>query len=51
MKQILSSILFFVSSISLAQKYDGLAIEKRNIDKNNNIYTLGKEFIFQNRNY
>lgn len=32
--------------MSFGQQYDGLHIEKRKVDKNNRIYTLGKEFIF-----
>ena len=32
--------------MSFGQQYDGVYIEKRKIDKNNRIYTLGREFVF-----
>ncbi|WP_051219179.1 DUF3108 domain-containing protein [Flavobacterium frigidarium] len=39
--------LFVLASIScFAQQYDGVHFEKSNIDKNNLIYKLGKEFIY-----
>ncbi len=39
-------IILLVSNLVLGQQYDGLHIEKSKIDKNNSIYTLGKEFVF-----
>jgi len=30
-----------------AQQYDGVKIEKIKVDKNNEIYTYGKEFIYR----
>lgn len=39
-------IILLVSNLVLGQQYDGLYIEKSKIDKNNSIYTLGKEVVF-----
>ncbi|SFN37470.1 hypothetical protein SAMN04487989_1018 [Bizionia echini] len=39
-------IILLISNLVLGQQYDGLCIEKSKIDKNNSIYTLGKEFVF-----
>lgn len=46
MKNRILIVLLLVSNISFGQQYDGLHIEKRNVDKNNQIYTLGKQFLF-----
>jgi len=39
-------IVLLASNLAFGQQYDGLYIEKKKIDKNNSIYTLGKEFVF-----
>ena len=39
-------ISLLISFSGICQQYDGVEIEKSKIDKNNTIYTLGKEFIF-----
>ncbi|HUH29329.1 hypothetical protein [Gelidibacter sp.] len=41
-------LLFFIiaTNLSFGQQYGSLHIEKSKIDKNNTIYTLGKEFVF-----
>jgi hypothetical protein len=46
MKNTILIIIILISNLSFGQQYDGLYIEKRKVDKNNNIYTLGKEFVF-----
>jgi len=47
MKIKISILILLISNLSFGQQYDGLHIEKRKIDKNNSIYTLGKEFVFK----
>ncbi len=37
----------FLSSLVYGQQYDGLFIENRKVDQNNQIYTPGKEFVYQ----
>jgi len=39
-------IVLLVSNLAFAQQYDGLHIEKSKVDRNNSIYNLGKEFVF-----
>ena len=46
MKNRFTIIVLILSNLAFGQQYDGLHIEKRKIDKNNSIYTLGKEFVF-----
>ncbi len=46
MKNRFPIILLIVSNLSFGQQYENLHIEKSKIDKNNSIYTLGKEFIY-----
>jgi hypothetical protein len=46
MKNSFLIIVLLFSNLAFGQQYDGLHIEKNKIDKNNNIYTLGKEFVF-----
>ena len=46
MKNTILTFIILVSNLSFGQQYDGLHIEKRKVDKNNSIYTLGKEFVF-----
>jgi hypothetical protein len=46
MKNRFTIIIMILSNLAFGQQYDGLHIEKRKIDKNNTIYTVGKEFVF-----
>ena len=46
MKNRIPILILLISNLSFGQQYDGLHIEKRKVDKNNNVYTLGKEFVF-----
>ncbi|SFT43417.1 hypothetical protein SAMN05216474_0544 [Lishizhenia tianjinensis] len=46
MKNRILILILLISNLSFGQQYDGLHIEKRKVDKNNRIYTLGKEFVF-----
>ncbi|MFI2744082.1 hypothetical protein ACG2LH_15205 [Zhouia sp. PK063] len=46
MKNITLIITILIFNIAFGQQYDGLFIEKNKIDKNNNIYALGKEFVY-----
>ena len=39
-------ILKFYITVGFGQQYDGVFIENRRVDKNNTIYTLGKEFVY-----
>lgn len=47
MKYRFTIIVLIVTNLALGQQYDGLHIEKSKIDKNNSVYTLGKEFVFK----
>jgi hypothetical protein len=47
MKNRFTIIVLIVTNLALGQQYDGLHIEKSKIDKNNSVYTLGKEFVFK----
>lgn len=40
-------IIILISNLSFGQNYDDVYIEKRKVDKNNKIYSLGKEFVFK----
>lgn len=46
MKNTILTLIILISNLSFGQQYGGLHIEKRRVDKNNKIYTLGKEFVF-----
>ncbi|MFD1552936.1 hypothetical protein DNU06_15970 [Putridiphycobacter roseus] len=46
MKNTLFTLILFISNLALGQQYDGLHIEKNNVDKDNSIYTFGKTFVF-----
>ena len=46
MKRKLLTLLVLASTGCFAQQYDGVHLEKSNIDKNNLIYKLGREFIY-----
>lgn len=46
MKRELLLLFILASTGCFAQQYDGVHFEKSNIDKNNLIYKLGKEFIY-----
>lgn len=46
MTKIILIYCLLIYSTSICQQYDGIHIEKSKIDKNNSIYTLGKEFVF-----
>lgn len=46
MKYKILTITLVISNLVFGQQYDGLHIEKSKVDKNNSIYTLGKEFVF-----
>lgn len=39
-------LLSLILNISLGQQYDGLHIKNRKVDKNNETYKLGNEFVF-----
>ena len=46
MKRKLLILLLVTATASYSQQYDGVHIERSKIDKNNLIYTLGKEFTY-----
>ena len=46
MKNRFAIIILILSNLAFGQQYDGLHIEKSKIDKNNSIYTVGKEFVY-----
>ncbi|WP_445457436.1 hypothetical protein [Flavobacterium sp. HNIBRBA15423] len=46
MKKAIFTIFILISKLLFGQQYDSLEIEKNKIDKNNTIYSLGKEFVF-----
>lgn len=47
MKILFLTIVLLISSQSFCQDYKGVYLEKTKVDKNNEIYSLGKEFIFK----
>lgn len=46
MKNKCIAAILLISNLAFSQQYDGVYIEKMNIDKNNRIYTPGREFVF-----
>lgn len=46
MKNIVTTLLILISNLTIGQQYDKVFIENSKVDRNNKIYTLGKEFHF-----
>ncbi|SFJ76729.1 hypothetical protein [Myroides guanonis] len=47
MKNIVTTLIILISSLSFGQQYDKVFIENSKVDKNNKVYSLGKEFSFK----